>query len=189
MIPKTGKGFIDVGTDHGMIPLMLAASGYQGNIFASDIGEAPINHARQTARAQNLENRIHFLCCDGLDQCPPEKVDCIMIAGMGGDTICRILDHAEWIYSDSYLLILQPMTKAEVLRYWLLHNEFVINQEAVACEDKHVYQIFSSQLGKSKRYKDAEYLVGSHTALRMGDPVQLLIEQESRVIERSLRGL
>ena len=112
-----------------------------------------------------------------------------MIAGMGGDTICRILDHAEWIYSDPYLLILQPMTKAEVLRYWLLHNEFVINQEAVACEDKHVYQIFSSQLGKSKRYTDAEYLVGSHTAIRKGDPVQLLIEQEIRIIEKKLEGI
>ena len=36
---------IDVGTDHGMIPIRLAQSDYTGNIFASDIVSGPLNVA------------------------------------------------------------------------------------------------------------------------------------------------
>ena len=115
MIPSDGLGVIDVGTDHGQIPIRLANSGYSGNIFATDIAEGPLNAARSAAHAAGVENKIRFLLCDGLDLCPPEDVSDILIAGMGGDTICGILDRAEWIFSGQYRLILQPMTRPEVL--------------------------------------------------------------------------
>ena len=36
-----GRGLIDVGTDHGYLPVSLARTGYPGALFASDIGEGP----------------------------------------------------------------------------------------------------------------------------------------------------
>ena len=50
MIPKDGIGIIDIGTDHGSIPIQLAASGYAGTIYASDIVPSPLNAAREAAR-------------------------------------------------------------------------------------------------------------------------------------------
>ena len=38
-----GIGMIDVGTDHGYLPVSLAQHGYPGALFASDIGEGPLS--------------------------------------------------------------------------------------------------------------------------------------------------
>ena len=51
MIPSDGLGVIDVGTDHGQIPIRLAKSGYSGNILASDVAEGPLNTARTAAHS------------------------------------------------------------------------------------------------------------------------------------------
>ena len=175
MIPSDGLGVIDVGTDHGQIPIRLANSGYTGYIFASDVAEGPLNTARSAAHAAGVDNKILFLHCDGLDLCPPEDVSDILIAGMGGDTICGILDRAEWLNYGRYRLILQPMTKPEVLRYWLIHNEFSIDLEAVAREEQHVYQMFRAVPGHSKSMSDAEYLIGSGSVPRRGDKISFFV--------------
>lgn len=188
MIPDSGRGVIDVGTDHGQIPIRLAVSGYKGHILASDVAEGPLKTARAAAHAAGVEKRIHFLLCDGLDLCPQEEVSDILIAGMGGDTICGILDRAEWLYSGRYRLLLQPMTKPEVVRYWLIHNEFSIDLEAVAREEQHVYQMFRAVFGHSESLSDAEYLVGSCSATRRGDNICFAIDQQLRMITKKLKG-
>ncbi len=103
---KEGKGLVDVGTDHGYLPAYLAASGYKGALYASDINEGPLQSARRTAAEAGLSDRIRFLLCDGLRLCPPEEIDTIVIAGMGGDMIVKILDEAEWCMDPRYHLIL-----------------------------------------------------------------------------------
>ena len=189
MISKQGRGVVDVGTDHCLIPIQLAQSGYPGKIIATDIAEGPLHAAKEAAEASGLADRIQFLLCDGLDLCPQDQIDCILIAGMGGDTICGILDRAEWIFNGDYRIVLQPMTRAEVLRYWLVHNEFRIDTEAVSQDEQHVYQMFSARLGQSEHYSDAEYLIGSLSATRIGEPLSVLIERELRSIEKKLNGL
>ena len=90
-----GRGLIDVGTDHGYLPAALAVNGYSGRLFASDINAMPLEKARETARRCAMVDRITFLLSDGLDACPPEEIDTIVMAGMGGELICTILDRAE----------------------------------------------------------------------------------------------
>ena len=188
MIPDDGLGIIDVGTDHGQIPIRLAASGYKGHILASDVAEGPLKTACAAAQSAGMENRIRFLLCDGLDLCPQEEISDILIAGMGGDTICGILDRAEWLFAGQYRLILQPMTRPEVVRYWLIHNEFSIDLEGVAREELHVYQMFRAVLGHSGSMRDAEYLIGSCSVPRRGDKVSFVIDQQLRMITKKLNG-
>ena len=113
---RPGSGLIDVGTDHGYLPVSLALHGYPGLLIASDLREGPLNAARRSAAQVGLERRIDFRLANGLASCLPNEVDSVVIAGMGGDTVCGILDRADWILDQRYQLILQPMTRAEVLR-------------------------------------------------------------------------
>lgn len=189
LLPVDGHGIIDVGTDHAQIPIQLAENGYKGNLFASDIAEGPLRTAHMAARSHQVEERIHFLNCDGLELCPPDAVDTILIAGMGGDTICGILDRAEWVFDGDYLLVLQPMTHAEVLRYWLVHNGYRIDLEAVIADSGQVYQIFTARLGKSSTYTDTEYLTGLRETARAGDPPFLLQKREKKRLEKIRDGL
>ena len=184
-----GIGMIDVGTDHGYLPVSLAQHGYPGTLLASDIGEGPLSAARRSAEAAGLGDRIRFLLCDGLDLCDPEAVDTIVIAGMGGDTMCGILDRAEWCMHPRYRLILQPMTRAEVLRYWLVNNEFIIEEEKLVADGKEIYSLFSSRFGGSMKLTDAELYTGAFAMLEK-DPLwpAFLAKQLSR-FHKLLQGL
>lgn len=176
-----GRGLVDVGTDHGYLPTCLAASGYKGALFASDINEGPLLSARRTATAAGLSDRIRFLLCDGLRLCPPGEIDTIVIAGMGGDMIVKILDEAEWCMDPRYHLILQPMTKAEVLRYWLVFNEFEIETETIAEDTGTLYQIIKARFGGCTKLTDAELFTGKRKLCM--DPV-LFDVQLFRIITR-----
>ena len=52
---RPGRGLIDVGTDHGYLPVSLAQHGYPGALFASDLREGPLNAARRSAREAGLD--------------------------------------------------------------------------------------------------------------------------------------
>lgn len=159
-----GKGVIDVGTDHGYLPAYLAKLGYPGKIYASDINEGPLASAIRTAKEEHVEDKIEFILSDGLSACPYENIDTIVIAGMGGDLICRILDSVPWVNSPEYKLILQPMTKAEVVRYWLSNNDFEISKELLV-EDGNLYQIITARHGKARHLSDAELFTGEFSLI------------------------
>lgn len=184
-----GIGVIDVGTDHGYLPVSLARHGYPGALFASDIGEGPLSAARRSAETAGLGERIAFQLCDGLDLCDPASVDTIVIAGMGGDTICGILDRAEWCMHPRYRLILQPMTRAEVLRYWLVNNEFIIEEEQLVADGGEIYAVFSARFGGSMKLTDAELYTGAFAMLEQ-DPLwpAFLAKQLAR-FRKLLHGL
>lgn len=184
-----GIGVIDVGTDHGYLPVELLRRGYPGRMIASDIHEGPLDSARRTACEAGLDDRICFQLCDGLNLCPPDDVDCIVIAGMGGDTICGILDRAEWCMDERYMFVLQPMTRAEVLRYWLVNNEFAIVEEDLVEDSGTIYSVFVARFGGNTILNDAELYVGSYFLLQ-DHPLypRFLKEQHSR-FQKVLRGM
>lgn len=157
---ENGKGFVDVGTDHGYLPVYMAENGYSGNIIASDINSDPLQKAISNAEKAGMISKIEFFLCDGLSKCPPESVDTIVIAGMGGDVIVKILDAAEWCLSPDYKLILQPMSKPEVVRYWLVYNGFEILKELLVEENDTIYQSIVANYGGYTQLNDAELYIG-----------------------------
>lgn len=159
-IQQYSRGVADVGTDHGYLPAALIRKGYSGRIIATDINSDPLNKAVRTAESIGAGERISFRLCDGLAGVAPDEIDTIVIAGMGGDTICGILDRAEWCMTREFTLILQPMTKCEILRYWLVNNDFEIISEELVRDDR-LYQIITARFGGRQRLSDAELFTGS----------------------------
>lgn len=141
-----GARLVDVGTDHGFIPVDLLLSERIPYAIASDIGAAPLDHARRTALQHDLTEGIEFRLCDGLKGISPDEVDCIVIAGMGGDNIASILEAAPWAKEET-LLILQPMSKAEVLRQWLPSNGYQVIAERLVADKGVIYPILSVRGG------------------------------------------
>ena len=184
-----GRGLIDVGTDHGYLPLELLRRGYPGRLFASDIRQGPLQAARRSAQEAGEEDRISFCLADGLDACDPSAVDTIVIAGMGGDTICGILDRAEWCMDRRYTLVLQPMTRAEVLRYWLVYNEFEILEEDLVEDAGVLYSVLTARFGGCTRLNEAELYTGSFSLLRGHALFPAFLEQQLRRFQNILNGL
>ena len=165
-----GRGVVDVGTDHGYIPVALAQNGYAGKIIASDIRPGPLQAARNSAESAAVEDKIEFLLCDGLDGCEKSAIDTIVIAGMGGDTICGILDRAEWCMTPDYTLILQPMTKAEVVRYWLAYNGYEFLDEVLVKDGGIIYQVIRARIKENTSLSLAELFTGEY-ALAVKNPL------------------
>ncbi len=57
---------VDVGCDHGYIPIALVRSGKCENALACDVRPGPLNKAEEHIRAAGLEDRIRTVLSDGL---------------------------------------------------------------------------------------------------------------------------
>lgn len=183
---ENGKGIVDVGTDHGYLPVFLAENGYGGNIIASDINADPLSKAVKNAASAGVSDKISFLLCDGLRKCPPDKVDTIVIAGMGGDMILKIIEETEWCMSPKYKLILQPMSKCEILRYWLVYNGFEISNELLVEENGTIYQIMIVRFGGYTALNDAELYTGKY---ELAENKNLYCKQFNAVFNRFERAI
>lgn len=139
MVPE-GCRLADVGTDHGYLPVYLLQRRRIRGAVAADIGAEPLAHARRTAEAYGVEE-IDFRLCDGLRDIAPDEVDTVVIAGMGGETIIAILEGAAWTKDGAHTLLLQPMTKAADLRYWLAVNGYRFTEERLVWDKNYLYPV------------------------------------------------
>ena len=137
----------------------------------------------------DCEDSVELILCDGLDGCKPEMVDTIIVAGMGGDTITGILDRAEWCAREDMKLILQPVTKAEILRYWLVNNDFVIKSEAQVKENGTVYQIICAVPGRDCKYMDAELFIGRYELIKNSPFFDNLLSKHIKRFASTVDGL
>lgn len=186
---ENGKGVADVGTDHAYIPIMLRQRGYGGNIVATDINEGPLNKARYGLAEAGFSDSVKLVLCDGLDGCEPDSVDTVIVAGMGGDTITGIIDRAEWTYKPGIKLILQPVTKAEILRYWLVNNAYLITDEFLVKENGTVYQIICAEIAEPLKYSDAELYVGKYEKIRESEHFEEHIDNHIKRFKSAVDGL
>ena len=182
LVPPEG-GLADVGTDHGYIPIWLLQNGFSGSVFATDINAAPLERARLSADENRLADKIDFRLCNGLAAVDSAKIDTVIIAGMGGETIAAILEAAPWTHEKH--LIFQPMTKSERLRLWLFENNYKVLSEHLV-KDGAIYELLTATGGSDRPYSDSELLTG-HLDLIRSD--RLFPARLSVLISRTRRAL
>lgn len=150
----------DVGTDHGYLVCKLLLDKKITHGYACDINEGPLENAKTTARENAVEN-VDFILCDGLLGLSENCVDDIVIAGMGGELIEKIISECKWDFSKNKHFVLQPMTKADVLRKFLCDNGFFIEKEVAVRDGKHFYTVMSVYYtGEKNRYDGAFLEIG-----------------------------
>ena len=129
----------DIGTDHAYLPVWLCKSGKIPKAIAADIGQGPLQSAGESIARYQAQDRIETRLSDGLAAFSPGEADTIVIAGMGGELIARILGAAPWVKNPSVTLILQPMTAVRELRLFLWENGFRVESETCCRDGRHVY--------------------------------------------------
>ena len=185
---KKGGRVADIGTDHAYLPIYLVEQGFSSCAMACDINEGPIQSARKNIAAAGLDGRIETLCTDGLCGVEQFAPDDVMIFGMGGELIARILSDAPWVKDESIGLILQPMTRASVLRQWLLENGFSILGETITFEDKYYQTIHARYSGRSETYTDAELLLGRLNIMERPPLFDGFLRHEIKVLDAIISG-
>lgn len=136
------ESVVDCGCDHGYVSIHIASSGRAKRITASDINEGPLENASREIAAAGLSDVIETRLTDGL--CGISPHECVVIAGMGGETIAEIIKKSDWT-KECKCLILQPMTKVEILREFLYREGFRIYREQIVTDSGHMYNIISAR--------------------------------------------
>ena len=75
----------------------------------------------------------------------PEEGEDIVIAGMGGELILRIVGETPWLRDGEKRLVLQPMSSVPELRLGLRALGFAVLEEHAAVEGGKVYSAFAAR--------------------------------------------
>ena len=130
----------DVGCDHGYLAIHLIQSGIVEQVIASDIHEAPLQSALHNAARYGVREKMSFYHSDGVQQIPHD-FDCLICAGMGGDTMVSILSAAPWLRSEEYTLVLQCQSKTPLLRRYLSDTGWAIDRETILRDGRFLYTV------------------------------------------------
>lgn len=179
----------DIGTDHAYLPIYLVREGLADRALACDIRPGPLASAIGNIRKAGLEDKIQTLLTDGLSGVEPFAPNHILIFGMGGELIAKILSEAEWIKSPRVRLILQPMSRAEVLRAYLAKAGFAILGESLSRADGRIYQTISAEWrGTSAAMSPVDCMVGRSELQADFVLYKELIEQKIKTLKKIIRG-
>ncbi|MCI7767350.1 MAG: class I SAM-dependent methyltransferase [Oscillospiraceae bacterium] len=147
----SGDFICDIGTDHGYLPAHLILSGKCRRAAAADINEMPLEAAKSIFMKEGISDKADFYLSDGLKNVPLEGVTDIVIAGMGGELISRIIAADERAKSCGAAFILQPMSKAAELRRFLSENGFETDCEKGVREGRFIYSVMRCRYTGNKR--------------------------------------
>ncbi len=158
---RQGAVLADVGTDHAYLPTALLQNGRIASALACDINEKPLESAKSTVTDYGVADKVELRLCDGLCGVNENEFSDLVIAGMGGELIVKILSVCPFIKNEKYNLILQPMSKAYDLRKWLEENGFSVLDEKAAESNNKIYTVINAQFcGRSEQKDEAFYYFG-----------------------------
>ncbi|WP_296115575.1 class I SAM-dependent methyltransferase [uncultured Eubacterium sp.] len=143
-----GKRLADIGTDHGYIPIYLCQKNVIPSAIAMDIGKGPLQQATAHIGQQGLSDRIETRLSDGLAALQPGEADSILIAGMGGGLVMKILSEGAHALTGEEELILQPQSEIAQVRQYLRAHGMQIVEEEMILEDGKYYPMMKVIQGK-----------------------------------------
>ncbi|WP_058990262.1 tRNA (adenine(22)-N(1))-methyltransferase [Anaerococcus rubeinfantis] len=156
---EEGKSVIDIGTDHGLVPLYLAKNEISKDILATDISKKSLQKLEDKLD-ENLKKIIKTKVCDGLDKVEVKENQIAIIAGMGAVTIIEILNkNIEKVRKLDYV-ICEGNIGNEKLRKFLNENNFYIDKDFLIKDGRKHYDIIRFKNGKDRKLSLGEIYFG-----------------------------
>lgn len=189
-----GNRLVDVGCDHGYLPLYLYLNKKIPSAIAMDVRPGPLSRAREHIAEYGLEKYIETRLSDGLLALSPGEGDTLTIAGMGGPLMERILTAKEEVRESFRELILQPQSDIPHFRRFLGEIGWEIVEEEIVLEDGKFYPMMKAVRGEARTvpgdmlYTPEEAFGG--LLLKKRHPVlKLYLERELRIRNEILEKL
>ncbi len=183
-----GNRVADIGCDHGYVPIYLVKENIAVSAIAADVRKGPLSRAEEHIKEYGLEAQIETRLSDGLEKIKPKEVQSIVMAGMGGLLMIRLLSLGTETAHAAEELILSPQSDLDEFRRFMIRDGYTICQEAMMKEDGKYYFIFYVKPETDTRvWSDAEYLFGKSFE---ADSVELVKEYLALQIRKmtDLRG-
>lgn len=186
---EIGKTLADVGCDHGYIPIYLLQKKKIEKAIAMDINQGPLMRAQEHIHEWGLENYISTRLSDGVGALKPNEAESVVIAGMGGPLMEKILTEGESVLRTVQELVLQPQSEIGSFRKFLCKNDYCITQEEMILEDGKYYPIMRVVHGKMEYQTEIEYLYGKKLLQDRNPVLKEFLEWEQEKAEKLLEKL
>ena len=154
---KPCRVFADIGCDHGIIAVGVFKRNIADRVIAADVSEDSLRKTIKLADNEHIDGLITVLSDGFKNICEP--VDQAMIAGMGGEEICKILSECKTLPTR---LILQPMKNAEKVRRLVIENMgYPVTDDFTFFDgDKFYDVIVADKREKPREYFEDDFLFG-----------------------------
>ena len=177
----------DIGSDHGKLMIALFNDGKIPKGYAVENKKGPYDRLVKALKENNIDEDVVPLFSDGISELPV-NVGTVVLAGMGGDTILKILlDHIEKL-KHVQTIIIDAHTNTPKLRKEISELGFIIADEKMVEEDGIYYEIVKFIRSDVAFYSDKDIEFGP--ILRMEKSTLFKQKYEARIkeIERLLNN-
>ena len=189
MVTK-GNRAADVGCDHGFVPIFLVESGISPLAVAADVRPGPLSRATEHIKEHRLEEKIQTRLSDGLANIKPGEADSLIMSGIGGILMMRLLQDEEQTAKSFKELILSPQSELFDVRRYLVSNGYLIEYEHMLCDEGKYYFIFHVLVKKDEReWSEEEYRYGKDICKDDIKTFLAYLEKEERQYEQILEKM
>lgn len=155
-----GNRVADIGCDHAYISIYLIQNQIAPSVIAMDINEGPLLRAKENIRKYGMEDKIEIRLSDGAKKLQMEEADTILIGGMGGALIVKILSDSLTVIRNAKELVLQPQAEIHLVRKYLHSIGFGIADENMTMDEGKYYTVIKAVKREEIYEKEIFYLYG-----------------------------
>ena len=179
----------DIGCDHAYVAIEAVRRGKAARALACDVRKGPLQQAAEHILCAGLAGKIETRLSDGLEKVAPGEADSVIIAGMGGPLMERILQGR---LADFGHFVLSPQSEIPHFRRFLLAEGMQIDEETMLIDEGKYYVIFNvsqrADASSDPMYVTEEDFLYGGPLLRRLDPVlKSFLEKEKTRYEGILR--
>ena len=182
MVTK-GNIVADVGCDHAYTSIYLCQAGIAPKVIAMDVNKGPLVGAKAHVEEAGLSENIDIRLSDGLQKLVPGEADSVLLCGMGGLLMIKILSDYPETTASLKELILQPQSEVGEVRRYLHKQGYEITKEHMLKEDGKFYVMMRAVKSKIPQQYETEcdYIYGK-LLLEEKNPVLLeFLDREHRL--------
>ena len=130
----------DIGCDHAYVAIEAVRRGRAARALACDVRKGPLQQAAEHILCAGLAGKIETRLSDGLEQVAPGEADTVVVAGMGGPRMERILQGR---LRDFAHFVLSPQSEIPHFRRFLLAEGMQIDEETMLIDEGKYYVILN----------------------------------------------
>ena len=172
----------DVGCDHGYIPIYLIQEGIAQKAIAMDVNVGPLEVAKENIEAHQCSAGIETRLSDGVNALAPHEVKTVVIAGMGGNLVMKILAEGQATLTTVRELILQPQSEIAEVRKFLQAKGYSIVAEDMICEDGKYYPMMKVKLGEMNLTREIDFIYGAFLLKEKNPILKQFLEKEKETL-------
>lgn len=176
MVTK-GNIVADIGCDHAYTSIYLCQAGIAPQVIAMDVNKGPLAGAKAHVEEAKLSGQIDIRLSDGLEKLNPGEADSVLLCGMGGLLMIKILSDFPETTASLKELILQPQSEVGEVRKFLHNKGYRITNEHMLKEDGKFYVMMRAvPCDMPESYEtECDYLYG-----------KLLLDEKNKVLKEYL---